>query len=135
MSNEIKTRRLVVSVANIVGEEADTIASEIEEKFQHPDHGYDVTVTHALGETLPDNVRVRSLYEDFVQVGFPDGGDPTHFGGVPNGGRATKLSLYEARQLAGALLSLPGVAEAEAPELFRVVGSATYNVDTDELED
>ena len=105
MTNEIKTRRLIVTLPDTSGEEADTIASSIESAVQEGIFGdvdtWNATVTHALGETLPIGMTAK-LEADRIYV--RDGGQPLV--------AILNLNVGEARQLAGALLRLADEAEA-----------------------
>lgn len=117
MSDEIKTRRLIVTLPDVSGEESDIVAEDLEGNILANLNmiGYQDTwerdalqdardtlgkignVTHALGETVPpffffgepDAGRVYFLAEDPA-----DGATSTHY-----------LSPLEARQLAGVLLA------------------------------
>lgn len=119
MSNEIKTRRLIVTLPDTSGEEVDTLIDALEYEVAERQGIDNATVTHALGEALPDGVRVV-------------GNDRGVIVGIHKPERALPnvLTLYEARQLAGALLNIPGVAEAESPTTIDDVLGACGRCDT-----
>lgn len=120
MTNEIRTRHLIVTLPNKSGEEADDVAEGTETILQR--HWMDdFTVAHVLGETLPDETYVRSHYADFVRVNL-QADHPAYVG-------ERQLSLYEARQLAGALLAIPGVATAEPSTACRHCGQVGHHAD------
>ncbi len=109
--SEIKTRRLIVTLPDVSGEEADTAAAEIEGRYGGFGWTEGATVTHVLGETLPENET-----HGYVRCFDSPGGTVTLQQVTP--GRVKDViflaNLYEARQLAGALLAIPGVVDAEA---------------------
>lgn len=107
MTNELKTRRLIVTLPNTSGEEADAISSELEHYIGANATGYGVlgaTVEHALGETLPDGVicRRNKALRDLIVVG-----DKLY------SKYAIDINRSEARQLAGALLALADEIEGQ----------------------
>ncbi|WP_344766228.1 hypothetical protein [Aeromicrobium panaciterrae] len=99
MSNEIKTRRFIVTVPDMAGEEADIFAADLEEmmprRFGNA-FGKTVKVSHALGESLPEafiSARVAGLAGmQYIELVDETRGD-------------YPLSPFEARQLAGVLLA------------------------------
>lgn len=103
MSNDIRTRRLVVTLPDVSGEEADIWVENVENYLNDREEGPEAVVSHALGESLPESVRLR-FDADLVYLWADSHTDAP----------ARHLTYYEARQLAGALLALPGVADAEA---------------------
>jgi hypothetical protein len=93
MSNEIRTRHLIVTLPDTAAEEIDSIASDLEVALRIDWAKPNGTATHALGETLPDGVSVaagRAVIAIEVASGAHD---------------ALFLSAHEARQLAGVLLA------------------------------
>lgn len=121
MTNELKTRRLIVTLPDVSGEEADTAASALEEYLgTNASQGelslpYTDGVTHALGETLPDGVVIETdlAHNSVVTINR-------------HGEEVALDNLYEARQLAGALLAIPGVADAEPPTNCQHCGAAGH---------
>lgn len=91
MSNDIRTRRLIVNLPDVSGEEADEVAARLEDDAYLPNG---VTVTHALGETLPEGIVARQRTTGTIALGTT-AGDAYHY-----------LTPHEARQLAGVLLAL-----------------------------
>lgn len=95
MTNEIQTRRLIVTLPNTSGEESDELAAALEYEASERQGITGATVTHALGETLPDSVQVSR------------GTDPRIYLQVAEADAwwTTPLTADEARQLAGVLLA------------------------------
>lgn len=93
MTNEIKTRRLIVALPNTSGDEADAMAMALEYEAGERQGVEGATVTHALGETLPDDLGVRRFGTDVVIRDLTDGDQIV---------LETPLAM---RQLAGALLA------------------------------
>lgn len=91
MSNEIKTRRLIVTVPDVSGDEVDQLLAVLEEGEAEGEIGFAFTVRHALGETVPPHTMVRatSPVTILVDIGY-----------LPRG-----FTQSEARSLAGALLA------------------------------
>lgn len=101
MTNEIKTRRLIITVPDVSGEEIDTIAADLEFYMANEAKGYgmqEFAVRHALGESLPEGAMVRvanrgTMFASMVEVRTP----------YDNG--SSFFTQSEARSLAGALLA------------------------------
>lgn len=90
MTNEIKTRRLIVTVPDVSGEEVDELCAVLEEAEIQGQIGYAFTVHHALGETLPPHVSVRTAADTiFMDCDY----------------QPQPLTQSCARSLAGALLA------------------------------
>lgn len=97
VSNDVHTRHLVVTLPNVSGEEADSIAETIDTEVLTDGFTMHGTVAHSLGATL-------------LAGGLPGTRAKTHGDRVfllDGTGNATHaLDADDARQLAGALLNL-----------------------------
>lgn len=100
MTNEIKTRRLIVTLPNCSGEEADLRLEDLEDSIAGRPVGETlpfnpgVRVRHALGETGLDGVLIRCR------------GDRIETGNLYKSATLPRyLTQTEARQLAGAFLA------------------------------
>ena len=76
MSNDIRTRRLIVTLPDAVGEEADTLAQLIEDRYRL-DTGRDATVDHALDDAPLDSLGVgtENTMSKYQTVASLDGTD------------------------------------------------------------
>lgn len=104
MSDTLQTRRLIVTLPDTSGEEADEIATFIEDRLNSTDQDWAATVTHALGESLPNDLKIINYPSAILVVDTMDD-------------ESVALTPFEARQLAGVLLAIPGVIDAEPPSV------------------
>jgi hypothetical protein len=93
-SADVYTRRLIVTLPDVSGEEADSVAEAIDTEVLTDGFTSHGTVTHALGLTVPDGIRVmvRGLE-----------GHPAIF--IQQDDDTIMVMADEARQLAGVLLA------------------------------
>lgn len=104
MPNSNKTRHLIVTLPSASEKEADALIESIEshgEQARVTENGF--SVDHILGKALPEDLKIEIWPTGEVLIENVDT-DQTIL-----------TDRYGARQIAGALLAIPGVANAEPP--------------------
>lgn len=120
MTDTLKTRNLIVTLPDVTGAEADEILTCIQDSLAPLVD--DPRADHALGETQSPAVHVSPNREG-VDLRLTSG---WNIADVPNSGPGCFLTPYEARQLVGALLAIPGVADAEPPSPVAACDTPQY---------
>lgn len=92
MPHRIQTYRLIVTLPDSSGEEADQVAT-LAESYLRQTQGSDITVTHALGQSPPEHLHVTLDSQGDIQIA-------TAYGSYVN------MTADQACQLAGVLLAL-----------------------------